>query len=181
MVCVFLANGFEEIEALVPTDILRRGGINTKLVSILSESMTVKGATGVEVKCDITLDEMNFTEVLGVILPGGMPGAENLYKSKKVCEAVSYCVNYNKIIGAICAAPMILGRMGLLKGKKACCYPGFEKELSDANIVKDKICTDGNIITAKGPGVSFDFGFKLLDIIKGEGVVKDVRSSMQCV
>lgn len=179
MIYVFLADGFEEIEAITPIDVLRRAGIEAKVVSL--DSNIIKGANGIEVKCDININEVEYSKIEGIVLPGGMPGAENLYKNEKLRKIITYCANNNKLIGAICAAPIILGRMNILNGKNACCYPVFEDELHGANIFNGSVCQDGDIVTAKGPGVSLDFALKLLGVLKGKDVSQKIWSSMQCI
>lgn len=157
MFYVFLANGFEEIEALAPVDFLRRMGVEVLTVGISGK--TVCGAHGIKVEADILLSDVELDEKLqGIMLPGGMPGADNLDKCTQVQNAIDYCTEKGKIISAICAAPFILGKKGLLKGKKATCFPGFENELSGAEILNDGVVTDGNIITARGAGVAWEFG-----------------------
>lgn len=157
MFYVFLANGFEEIEALAPVDFLKRMGVDVLTVGVSGKF--VCGAHGINVEADILLSEMNLNDKLeGVMLPGGMPGADNLDKCSDVHSAIDYCVDNEKIIGVICAAPFILGKKGLLKGKKATCFPGFEEYLEGAEVLCDGVVCDGNIITAKGAGVAWEFG-----------------------
>ncbi len=163
MIYVFLADGFEECEALAPIDILRRGGLEVKTVGVSSK--TVTGAHGIPVICDITEAETETNNLQAIVLPGGMPGTLNLEKSECVKGFINYAAENSLIIGAICAAPSILGHMELLKGKKAICFPGFESDLIGANIVNESVVKDGNIITSIGAGAAFDFGFKLLSAI----------------
>ena len=151
---VFLADGFEECEALVPADILRRGGIDLKTVGVTGK--TVTGAHGIPVICDITADEAVKEDLSAVILPGGMPGTLNLKKSRAVQEFIDFAAEKGLIIGAICAAPSILGAKGLLKNKKATCFTGFEKELTGASVTDTPVVKDGNIITAYGAGAAFE-------------------------
>lgn len=189
MYCLFLADGFEEIEALATVDILRRANIEIKTVCIgeklnVNESKIVNGANGISVITD--LDEDEFVNILesdnldGIILPGGMPGTANLNNSEIVLKAIRYCNENNKLIAAICAAPMILGEMGLLENKIAVCYPGFEKNLHGAIISKDCVCIQSNIITAKGPGIALEFGIKIVEFILGKDKANMVKSNMQC-
>ena len=177
MIYTFLADGFEELEAFAPVDILRRVKVEIKTVGVTGQ--TVVGASGIKTQCDLSIDEADESNLDGIILPGGMPGTENLFKNEKVKNIVKNCAKENKLIGAICAAPIILGRLGLLKGKKACCYPGFEKELEGAEIVSDRVCTQGNIITGKGPGACIEFSFELLKNILGERKTAVIKRSMQ--
>lgn len=179
MVYLFLAEGFEEIEALTPVDILRRGKVDVVTVGVGGK--TIKGSHGITVEADISDSElMNFEGTEAVILPGGMPGTLNLEKCSKVREAVIYCAENDLVLGAICAAPSVLGHLGVLKGKKAVCYPSFEKELIGAMPCDDFVCRDGSVITAKGMGVSVDFGLALLEALKGGQTAAHVKTSIQC-
>lgn len=179
MIYVFLANGFEEIEALSVVDILRRAGLKTKMIGI-SNKETVKGANGIIVNIDEKCEDIDKNQIDGIVLPGGMPGAENLYESSILRDIVSYCAENNKLICAICAAPLVLGRLGVLDGKEATCYPGFEMELKGARISRKHVCIDGNIITAKGPGAALDFAFEIVKHLADGTVANDLRKSMQC-
>lgn len=176
MVYVFLANGFEECEALVPVDILRRGGIETQTVGIGGNEIT--GAHGIKVYCDIDENEICRNGLQAVILPGGMPGTLNLEKSMTVQSAIDFAAENDLIIGAICAAPSVLGHKGLLKGKKATCFPGFEKELSGAEFTDVPAVRDGNIITACGAGAAFEFGFLLLETLSCDKAAEELKKTM---
>ncbi len=179
MVYVFLAEGFEEIEALTPVDILRRGGVEVLTVGVGSKAVT--SSHKVTVTADITTDEIkDFDGIEAVILPGGMPGTLNLEKNEAVINSVKHCYENNILIGAICAAPSILGHLGFLKGKKAISYPGFEKELTGAEIDSEYVSVSGNIVTAKGMGVSAEFALKLLEILKNKELSERVKASIQC-
>ncbi len=178
MVYVFLANGFEEIEALTPVDILRRGGIEVVTVGVDGKNVT--SSHKIPVTADIAdTDIGNFDGVEAIVLPGGMPGTLNLEQNGTVQKAIAHCVNHNILIGAICAAPSILGHLGLLEGKKATAYPGFEKDLKGAEL-GDFVEQDGQIVTARGMGVSTEFALKLLANLKSEEESKKVRDSIQC-
>lgn len=178
MIYVFLADGFEEIEALAPVDFLKRAGIEVVTVGIASKEVT--GTHNIKVVADITADEVCFDDRLqGIILPGGMPGAENLNNSSLVQKAIDYCAENNKIIAAICAAPFILGRKGLLKGKKATCFPGFEGELEGAELVDVGVMGDGMIVTAKGAGVAWEFGASICSRITGEQKALEILRGIQ--
>ena len=181
MVYVFLAEGFEELEALAPVDILRRGGIEVKTVGVGSK--TVVGSHGIPVTCDITDSEASKSDKLSaVILPGGMPGTLNLEKSKIVSDFIDYAAEKELIIAAICAAPLILGHKGLLKGKSATCFNGFEKELIGADVKDDPVVRDGNIITSWGAGAAYEFAFWLLYAISGDKEkTESLRKSMRCI
>lgn len=173
----FLANGFEDIEALAPVDILRRGGIEIKTVSI-GDSIMVESAHGVQVKADMMFGEADLNDADLLLIPGGMPGAKNLDEHEGVRCALAKQAEQNKLIGAICAAPMVLGHLGLLRGRKATCYPGFETELDGAIYTSEPYTVDGNIITGKGPGASFEYAYALLTLMKGERVVEALKKGM---
>ena len=178
MIYVFLADGFEEIEALAPVDFLKRAGVDVVTVGVKSAEIT--GAHGIKVVADITAEDVVLSENLqGIILPGGMPGAENLNNSELVQSAIDYCAQNNKILSAICAAPFILGRKGLLNGKNATCFPGFEDELIGANLVESGVITDGLIVTAKGAGVAWEFGAAICSIITGEEKATEILRGIQ--
>lgn len=179
MVLVFLADGFEEIEALTPVDVLRRAGVEVLTVGVGGKE--IRGAHNIMVKCDIADSELSGSLPECVILPGGMPGTLNLAGSKTVTDTVMKVYNNNGLVAAICAAPSVLGKLGILKGKNAICYPGFEDELTDAVLSRNSVCCDGNVITAKGPGVSLPFAFEILDYLSGDGKLsEEIGESMQC-
>ena len=163
MVYVFLAKGFEELEALAPVDILRRAGVEVKLVGVTGKQ--VRGSHGIAVSCDITIDNASFDELDGIILPGGLPGTTNLEVDKTVQSFIDYAAQNGKVIGAICAAPSILGHKGLLQGKNAVCYTGFEKELTGAHVLDRPAVRDGNIVTGWGAGGAMDFALAYLEAI----------------
>lgn len=178
MVYVFLADGFEIIEALSPVDMLKRAKIETKLVGVTGEIVT--SSCGVAVKTDMLIDDFDFYDVEAIVLPGGMPGAENLDNCKALQGIIDNTSNTNSYICAICAAPFILGKKGLLDGKKAICFPGYEEYLEGAEISKDFVVTDGRIITAKGAGVSVDFGLEIVKQLRGEELSNEIRAKIQC-
>lgn len=160
MIIILLADGFEEIEALTPLDLLRRANLDVRTVAVGSKIAV--GSHGIPVICDMSKEEVRLEEVSMVILPGGMPGTLNLDACDFVGEAISTTLSRGGRVGAICAAPLILGRRGYLEGKRAVCYPGFESELSGYIQTDCDVVTDGNITTAKGMGVAGRFGFELL-------------------
>lgn len=178
MIYVFLANGFEEIEALAPVDFLRRVGVDVLTVGVSGKYC--RGAHGINVEADILAEDVVLNEkVDGIILPGGMPGAENLDKSPLVQNAIDFCVENNKIISAICAAPFIIGKKGVLNGKKATCFPGFEKYLEGAEVLAEGVVTSGNIITAKGAGVAWEFGAAIGEKLAGKEKCSEILSGIQ--
>lgn len=158
---IFLAEGFEEVEALTPADVLNRAGFDVKLVSVTNDLM-VTGSHHIKVKCGSFIESVNVDDAIMLILPGGMPGTLNLMASDLVKRRILEFHKAGKWIGAICAAPMILGEMNLLKGKKATCYPGYEKHLIEANLVPLPTVTDGRIITGRGIGASMDFSLEIV-------------------
>lgn len=179
MVYVFLADGFEEIEAITPVDVLRRGGIDVKTVGV--GNIQITGAHGIPVVCDVLASDIDFTIDADIVLPGGMPGTLNLAKSAVVEKAIKNANNNSRLIAAICAAPSVLGSYGILKGKKATCYPGFEDQLIDAEVLPVSVCQDGNIITARGAGVAFEFAAAILSYLTGDPFAgKKIGESMQC-
>lgn len=178
MVYVFLADGFEIIEALSPVDMLRRAKVETKLVGVTGEIVT--SSCGVAVKTDMLIDEFDFYDVEAVVLPGGMPGTLNLENNQTVQKIIDNASNTNAFICAICAAPSILGHKGLLNEKEATCFPGFENALEGATLSEDFVVTDGKFITARGAGVSVDFGLEIVKQLRGEELSNEIRSQIQC-
>ena len=176
MIVILLADGFEEIEALTPLDVLRRAGLNVKTVAIGSKIAI--GSHGIPVVCDMTAEEVNLDAVSTVILPGGMPGSLNLDVSDFTDKVLAQVTKKHGRIAAICAAPLILGRRGLLKGKNAICYPGFENELIGAEISSESVVTDGNITTAKGMGVALAFSLELVSLICGSDKANEISRAV---
>lgn len=160
-IAVFLAVGFEEIEAVSTIDVLRRGGMEVDMISV-SGNIDVEGAHGIIVRCDLLFYNVDYTEYDVLVLPGGMPGTENLSKHEGLLALIPDFINQGKKVAAICAAPMILGQMGLLEGKTAICYPGFEDYLEGAHISFKSVEREEQIITAKGAGVAMAFGLEIL-------------------
>ena len=173
MVYMFIAEGFEEIEALCPLDLMRRAGIDVTTVGI--NGTTVTGAHGITVNTDISDTQFNYDAPEMIFLPGGMPGTLNLAASQTVIDAIRSAYNSNAYIAAICAAPSILGDLGMLNGKQAVCYPGFEDRLKGAYIPNSKVILDGKILTAKGMGAALEMGLKIVEIFRGKTVSEDLR------
>ena len=159
MIYMFLANGFEEIEALMPLDLLRRAGLPVKTVGV--GGLDVTGSHGITVKSDITDSDFADNAPECVILPGGMPGTKNLDASVVVHKALDNALENDALICAICAAPMILGKRGILRGKNATCFPGFEEYLEGAN-VGGRVVRDGQVITGIGMGAALEFGIEIV-------------------
>lgn len=174
---LFLADGFEEIEALTQVDILRRADMPVKTVSVTGV-LTVTGAHGVPVIADMVFEELNEDDIEMIILPGGMPGATNLDKHEGLSKLILNFAAAGKPLSAICAAPMVFGKRGLLKGKQVTCYPGFEKYLEDAEYTASLVQKDGNFITAKGPGAAWEFGFAIVEKYLGIDKVCDLKHQM---
>lgn len=172
MVYFLLADGFEESEAIVPIDILKRAGEKVMTVSF-TENLFVTGTHNITLKCDININEAKFSDMSAVVMPGGMPGADNLDKSPKINEILKIASDKGAVMGAICAAPMILGKRGFLKGKKATCYQGFENSLIGADVIKSAAVKDGKIVTASGAGGAFEFGFELINAIRSDSEISD--------
>lgn len=178
MVYCFLADGFEELEAIAPIDILRRADIEVLTVGVTGEKIT--GSHGITVTSDITVDRVKLDgDLEAVILPGGLPGAVNLENSSAVQNAVDFAVKNDAYVCAICAAPQILGHKGLLRGVEAIAYPGFENELEGAEISEEYVVVDGKFITAKGAGVAVDFGLAIVAELKSQSVSDRIRSLIQ--
>ena len=179
MIYAFLADGFEETEAIAPIDILKRFG--KEVVTVGVGGGKVKGAHGITVTADITDNDVIMTDkVEMIVLPGGMPGTLNLEKSHVVQAAIKFCADNKKAIGAICAAPSIIGKLGLLKGKKATCFPGFEQFLEGAMFTGDLVNIDENIVTARGAGAAIDFGLALGALLCGEEKAEKIAKALQC-
>ena len=178
MVYLFLANGFEEIEALAPVDFLRRVGVEVKTVALNGKSAL--GAHNIEVNADININDIVLdNDIEAIILPGGMPGSQNLFENSKVHEAIDFANENNKLICAICAAPFVLGRKGLLDGKEATCFPGFESELTGAVYKNEGVVKSKNIITAQGAGVAWEFGERIARELVGCEISQKILLGLQ--
>lgn len=178
MIAVFLANGFEEIEALAAVDLLRRAGLEVVTVGVGTDKPV--GAHNIPVTADLAEEQLDFAALTAVVLPGGMPGTLNLEKSAVVQKALSVVAEKQLPIGAICAAPSILGHAGLLRGLHATCYPGFEEALNGAEYEEGGVVTDGNVTTAAGAGVAVDFALELVRRLASVKVAEEIRRGIQC-
>lgn len=176
-VALFLANGFEEIEALAIVDILRRAQIPVVTVSVSDETV-VTGAHDIRVIAETLFSETDFSDVEVLVLPGGMPGAKHLNEHEGLSRLIRKHNDRGNRIAAICAAPMVLGSLGLLSGKNATCYPGFEEKLMGANVTGEKVVVDANITTGRGPGLVFDFALELVEQIAGKERRKEVEKRL---
>ena len=179
MFYVFLADGFEETEALAALDVMRRAKLDVKTVGVTGEYVT--SSHNVTVKSDISLDDVSYDGIEGAVLPGGMPGTLNLEKSEGVINCVKYCYENSKIVAAICAAPSILGHLGYLQGRKATCFPGFETELDCKEYTSSHTQTDGLIVTAKGAGCAIEFGHAIVTLAVSKEAADKVIGDMQCL
>jgi protein deglycase len=176
-VFIHFADGFEEIEALAPVDILRRAGCDVTMVSIMGRK-EVTSSRGVKIIADKLFEEMNYAEADMLVLPGGMPGSKNLDEHKELKNKLTEHHKNGKLLAAICAAPMVLGHIGILKGKHATCYPGNEPDLIGATCTGKSVEKDGTIITAKGAGVSVQFGLLLAEVLVGKEKADEVKTKM---
>lgn len=176
MIYMFLAEGFEEVEALAPLDIIRRAGLEIKTVGVGAK--TVVGSHGIPVTADMMAEEFSDNAPEMVILPGGMPGTKNLDASETVHGAIKDAVKNGAYLCAICAAPMILGKLGLLVGKKATCFPGFEGYLAGAIVTGQKVAVDEKVITAKGMGAATEFGLAIVSALKDEKTADDLAKAI---
>ncbi|MDR0811032.1 MAG: DJ-1/PfpI family protein [Paludibacter sp.] len=178
---IFLADGFEEIEAIAPADVFRRAGIDVVTVSVTG-NLIVEGAHGIVVCADEDFTQMQAADFAGdalLYLPGGMPGTSNLDKSEKLKNLIMSAYTNKQVIAAICAAPLILGKMGLLRGKKAVCYPGYETFLEGAEIPADEtIVQADNVLTAKAAGVAIPFALKIIEIVKCKDIADKVKADI---
>lgn len=176
-VYAFFADGFEEIEAFATIDTLRRAGLNVEIVSVTPDEIVV-GAHDISILCDVNFENCDFSDASLLFLPGGMPGAATLDKHAGLRRLIQDFAAKDEPIAAICAAPMILGKMGLLKGRRATCYPNFEQYLEGAECVDELVVKDGNIITAMGPGGAMDFALTIVEMLVGKGKVKELEEAM---
>lgn len=174
---IFLTNGFEEIEALTVVDMLRRAKITCDMISV-DDDMQVIGAHGIEVKADAMISQIDFEEVDCMILPGGSPGWQNLEKSQYLMKRLEEFVQKDKMICAICGAPVILGRKGYLYDRTAVCYPSLENELTGAFVPDEEVVRDGNIITSRGVGTAIAFSAEIIKAILDEETADEMLKAV---
>ena len=174
---LFLAEGFEEVEALAVVDILRRSGLGCTMVSIM-EQKEVESSHQVTVKADCLLSEVDFAAADMLILPGGMPGTVNLGNCEPLAEQLRAFHQEGKMLGAICAAPSVLGKNGILQGKTATCHPGFEEKLTGAKLVVDEVAVDGNVITSRGMGTAIPFGLAIVEYYLGREEAQKLEKAL---
>ena len=175
---LFFADGFEEIEAFTAVDTLRRAGLNVQIVSVTPDEI-VMGAHDVSLLCDINFENCDFFDADLLLLPGGMPGTNNLKAHMGLRAAVECANKQGRRIAAICAAPSILGSMGLLKGRTATCYPGFEDQLTGVSYTSQGVVTDGNITTGRGLGYALDLGLELIRLLQGPQQAQKIAAAIQ--
>ena len=180
-VYVFLADGFEDVEALIPVDVWRRGGLDVTTVSI-SDFPLVQSAHGVNIEADMMIEQIDCSDADLIFLPGGMPGATNLFENKEVCKAVVDQQMAGKKVAAICASPaVVLAPLGILEGTKATCYPGFEQVLAEngATYTGDLVTVDGNVTTGEGPAAAFPFAYELLAQLVDKQTADQIAEGMR--
>lgn len=174
---VMLADGFEEIEALSVVDVLRRGGVETVMVSIKNDKV-VSSARNIPVIADTTLDQIDINKEDMIVLPGGGKGVENLGASEALIQILKQHQSKKGWLAAICAGPSVPGKLGFFRGVKATCYPGFEKELLDAHVSEEDVIVDQNFVTSRGAGVSLYFAYTLLSLLKGSETAEKIKAAM---
>ncbi len=177
MIYLFLATGFEDIEALAPLDIVRRAGLDITTVSITGDKI-VESAHGVGVVADALLEDVDLAEAAMLVLPGGLPGSTNLDACEPLRQAILAHHAQGKPLAAICAAPMVYGHLGILKGVKATCYPGVQSQLEGAEYTGDIVTCDGQFITGRGPAAAMAFGYAIAEHFLGEEAVAPLREGM---
>ena len=177
MVYVLLGEGFEEMETVAPVDLMRRAGIDVRLAGIGGDFIT--GGSGITLRADVRVEDIELENMEMIVLPGGSGGVKSIGASESAIEAIRYAYANGRYIAAICAAPTLLGKLGLLKGVKAVCYPGMEAGMIGASSAGNvKTVRDGRIITGQAPGAALEFGLKLVDILKGEAASDKVNRSI---
>ncbi len=174
---MLFAEGFETVEALMVVDLLRRGGVEVTMTSITEEE-TVTSAQNVTIQMDATMGEVDFEQYDAVILPGGMPGTIHLGESEAVKKTVLAMNEAGKLVAAICAAPGVLGKYGLLQGKNACSFPDHEVNLTGAYVSREPVVVDGNIVTSRGLGTAMEFGFKLLELLESKEKEEEIKEAI---
>ena len=178
-VYVFLANGFEDVEALIPVDVLRRGGVEVTTVSVVEGTKMVESSHRVTMMADAMFADCDFSDADLLFLPGGMPGASNLNAHEGVRNALLKQHSAGRKVAAICAAPLVLGGLGILRGKRATCYPGFEQTLDGATYTAELCTVDGNVTTGEGPAAAFPFAYALLAQLVNDETAQQVAVGMR--
>lgn len=173
----FISNGSEEVEALIPVDVLRRAGVDMKIVSTTGEQM-ITTSHGVNILCDALIEDCDFSDADLLMIPGGLPGAENLCMHPLVRKAIKEQYEAGKLVSAICAGPMIFGSLGISHGRRMTCYPGFEDHLEGATYTEELVTVDGNVITGEGPAATFPYAYTLCEILCGKATADSLREGM---
>ncbi|MFZ5644432.1 MAG: DJ-1 family glyoxalase III [Bacillota bacterium] len=176
-VYVHLASGFEEMEAVTICDVLRRAEIEVLMVS-MTKGRGVTGSHGITVIADALFEDVGYDEAGMIVLPGGIPGSTNLSDHDGLKKQISRFAEEGKYLAAICAAPLVYGKMGLLKGRQAACYPGFENYLEGAELTRERVVHHQNFITSRGPGTALEFSLKLVEILKGRDTAVKIAEGM---
>lgn len=176
-VYAFFADGFEEIEAFTAIDVLKRASLNVEMVSVTGEEV-VTGAHDIPLICDSLFSQHDFSDAQALVLPGGMPGAATLDEHEGLRKLILDFIKTGKPVAAICAAPMVLGKLGLLQGKKVTCYPSFEQYLQGAECTTEPAVMDGNVITGRGPGGAMDFSLLIVEALLGKEKVEELKEAM---
>ncbi len=176
MVYIILGTGFEEAEAIIPCDLLRRGGVEVKFAGI--GGLEVTGGHGITVKADCTVHEADLASAQMLVLPGGLGGVASIRNCEVVMEQVKRAYDEGRYVAAICAAPTILAQLGITEGKKAACYPGMEDEMGTAQMCALGAVADGKVVTGKAAGTAFDFGLKLVEVLCGEEKARSIAKSV---
>lgn len=174
---IFLADGFEEIEGLTVVDILRRAGMEAKMISIM-ERKEICGSHKISVQADALFEDVDFAQLDGVVLPGGMPGTLDLGAHAGVNEIIKSFAREGRLVAAVCAAPSVLGQAGLLQGRKATCYPGYEDKLTGAEVIYDEVAEAGNIITSRGMGTTIAFALRITAYLAGEEKAQELAEKI---
>jgi 4-methyl-5(b-hydroxyethyl)-thiazole monophosphate biosynthesis len=177
MIYVHLAEGFEEIEAITVVDVLRRSNLDVKTVSVTGDKI-VKGAHDIKVQADLHFEEADYDSCEMIVLPGGMPGTNNLADHKELINKIKEFNEKKKWLAAICAAPMIFGNLSMLEGRKATIYPGREAHILGGQPTSDNVVVDGHFITSKGPKTAMEFAIKIVEVLKGEEDASEVRKAL---
>lgn len=176
MVYIILGTGFEEMEAVAPCDILRRGGVEVQFAGI--GGLEITGGKGITVRADVTVENMDLAAMEMIVLPGGMGGVHSILGCQAAMDAIAYAQNKGRFVTAICAAPTILAKLGITDGRRATCYPGLERQMGTALMEDAPAVQDGRLATGQGPGAALDFGLMLLELLKGPETAAQVRSDL---
>lgn len=175
-IIVPLANGFEELEAITVIDVLKRADLEVEIITL--KDLEVESSNQIIIKADKKIEQVKREDLAGIILPGGMPGAKNLKDNPKIIEIVQDLAANNDLIAAICAAPIVLSKAGVIANKKITSYPGFEEELKAKQYLQQRVVVDENVITARGPGVALEFAMAIIKYLQGEKEVNKLKDAM---